>query len=124
MKKEFKRPGNYIRYISKKDGESDSHYNYEATQLDLEFLQSASGSGFDAGELELLFNTFEKESWLLSNPSHMDPITFTKAHKTDAAVAEEVKPFQTFVGVISRLGLRQPTEETERLYNVRNRYRP
>jgi hypothetical protein len=61
-KKEFKRPGYFIRYELKVDPSEDTRYNYEASQEDFQYLTELKGSPFTVKEFERLINIFEKEN--------------------------------------------------------------
>ena len=64
-KKEFKRPGHFIRYEPKVNPSLDTQFNYEATQEDFMFLAELKGSPFTVKEFERLVNIFEKENFAL-----------------------------------------------------------
>lgn len=61
-KHEYKRPGNFLRYIVYPDPELDKRYDYEATQDDLLFLTELKGSPFTLNDFEQMINFFEKEN--------------------------------------------------------------
>ena len=110
-KKEFNRPGHYIRYFSKKEGEPDTQYNYEAVTQDLDFLHSLPGAPFTVGEFEKLMDLFEKENYAADCP--------TTVHKPENGEADSVKHFQSLSGALDQLKARQPMSEIEGIYNVR-----
>lgn len=63
----FKRPGNYIRYNVKSNPETDTRYDYEATQKDIKFLSKLKEPQFTVSEFERLINLFEKENYKADN---------------------------------------------------------
>jgi hypothetical protein len=95
-KKEFIRPGHFIRYFPKLEGDIDNRYNYEATQNDLQFIAEFKGSPFNIPTFEKLIDFFEKENG-------------------DDSL---VKPFQFFVKGLENLLFNRQIEEYERTYEV------
>jgi len=63
----FKRTNVYIRYNPKINQETDTRYDYEATQRDIKFLSKHKEPQFTIEEFERLINLFERENYKADN---------------------------------------------------------
>ena len=86
---QFKRTGNYIRYIVHPNPELDTRYDYEATDEDIEFLNKINGPKLTIEEFERLINLFEKENYNAGNRISIFPSFVWKAEKDIISKNEE-----------------------------------
>jgi len=95
-KKEFKRPGHFLRYMPIIEGEPDSRYNYDATKEDLMFVAGMKGSPFNIQMFEKLIDIFEREN----------------------ADVNEVRPFVYFQEALERFSQSLQIKDVEKIYEV------
>jgi hypothetical protein len=84
----FKRTGNYIRYNAKTNQETDTRYNYEATQRDIKFLTKLKDPKLTIEEFEQLINLFERENYKADNKIILFP-SFVWKKESDLMIKNE-----------------------------------
>lgn len=77
----FKRPGNYIRYKVHPNPETDTRYDYEATNEDIIFINELKPPKFTTNEFERLINLFERQNFNADNKICLFPSFVWKAEE-------------------------------------------